>query len=134
MSVASAIAASGMNAATLRLRVSASNVANAMSAGPLPGTANAASYQSAYVPLRVDQTEAAGGGTSATVSARQPSYVPGYDPGAPYANSHGFVARPNVELTDELYQQLLARFAFAANAQVVRSDTQLMASLLNIKA
>jgi flagellar basal-body rod protein FlgC len=134
MSMASAIALSGLNAATLRLQVSASNVANAWSDGPLPTSSNAASFPNAYVPLRVVQTSMARGGTSATVGTVSPSYVPVSDPTAPYADGNGIVASPNVDLTNEIVQQIVARYSFAANAQVVRADAQMMASLLNITA
>jgi flagellar basal-body rod protein FlgC len=134
MSIASTIALSGLNAATLRLRVSASNVANAGANGPLPGSANAADFPSAYMPLRVDQFATAGGGTRAIVSARSPATVPAYDPNAPYADADGIVASPNVDFADELIQQLLARYAFAANAQVVRADARLSAALFDITA
>jgi flagellar basal-body rod protein FlgC len=134
MSIASSIAVSGMAVASLRLQVSANNVANALSAGPLPGSTNSVSYPAAYVPQRVDQFDSAGGGTDATVSVVSPSYLPVYDPTAPYADGNGTVASPNVDLAGEIVQQILARYSFAANAQVVRSDAQMTASLLNITA
>jgi hypothetical protein len=56
----------------LRLQVSASNVANAMSDGPLPGSANAANFSSRYSPLRVEQTDAAGSGTPARIGIVSP--------------------------------------------------------------
>lgn len=40
MSIAFTIAVSGLSVASLRLRVAASNIANASSDGPLPGTPN----------------------------------------------------------------------------------------------
>jgi flagellar basal-body rod protein FlgC len=134
MSIASAIAVTGMSVATLRLQVSASNVANSLSDGPLPGSANAAGFPSAYAPLRVNQVGAAGGGTSATVGTVPSGYLPTYDPSAAYADGNGMVARPNVDLTSEIVQQLMARYAFAANAQVLRADTQATATLFNITA
>jgi flagellar basal-body rod protein FlgC len=72
MSSVSAIAASGMAAATMRLQMSANKVANA--------------------------------------------------------------ANPNVDLASEIVQQLMARVSFAANAQVMRADSKMMASLLDITA
>ena len=44
------------------------------------------------------------------------------------------VARPNVDLADEFVQLLIARYTFAANAQVIRADAQTSAALLNISA
>jgi flagellar basal-body rod protein FlgC len=128
------IATSGMAAATRRLEVSASNVANAMSDGPLPsaGAAVVANYPAAYTPLRVDQVETSDGGTTAVVSKESPGTVRTYDPGAPYADANGMVASPEVDLTNEAVQQVIARYTFSANAQVVRTYQQMMKSLLDI--
>jgi flagellar basal-body rod protein FlgC len=134
MSVASTIAVSGMNAASLRMQVSASNIANALTDGPLPGSANAGKFPSAYVPLRVDQVATASGGTSATVSSVSPSYVATYDPSAPYANTNGMVASPIIDFASEFVQQTLAYYNFAASARVVKTDAKMMAKLIDITA
>jgi flagellar basal-body rod protein FlgC len=127
------IAASGLVAAGRRLEVSASNVANISSSGPLPDAPNAAGFPAAYAPLRVDQVDVAGGGTAATVSAVSPSYVPQYDPSAPYADKNGLVAAPNVDLANEAVQQITARIEFAANAKVIQIESEMMKTLLDIK-
>jgi len=136
MSSILSIAVSGMTAASRRLEVSARNVANALSSGPTAAADPAvkASYPAAYVPLRVDQVETAGGGTVANVSPESPSSVETYDPQAPYADAKGMVAAPNVDLANEAVQQVVARYTFAMNAQVVRSYAQMMKSLLDIRA
>jgi flagellar basal-body rod protein FlgC len=130
------IALSGMNAASRRLEVSASNVANASSGGP---TADAsaetkASYPPAYIAQRVDQVEVPGGGTVATVGPETPGTISEFDPTAPYADAKGMVAAPNVDLANEAVQQILARENFAANVQVVRVYQRMMQSLLDIKS
>lgn len=134
MSIASAIAVSGLNVASLRLRVAASNIANARSDGPLPGTPNPENFPTAYSALRVNETDLAGGGTTATVSAVSPATVSSYDPTAAFADAKGMVARPNVDFANEFVQLLIARYTFAANAQVIRADAQMSAALLNISA
>jgi flagellar basal-body rod protein FlgC len=83
---------------------------------------------------RVNQTNAFGGGTSATVTTTAPATVSSYEPTAPFADDNGMVAGPNVDLANELVQLLVARYTFAANAQVIRADAQMSASLLNITA
>ena len=127
------IAMSGMAAATRRLEVSASNVANVRSTGPGENAdAQAkADHPPAYTPLSVDQSETADGGTSTRITPRQPPQVPGYDPQAPYADRNGMVAVPNVDLTDEAVQQMLARLDLVTNAQVVRAYTQMMKALID---
>jgi len=136
MNTALAIATSGMAAASLRLDVSASNVANMSTTGPLAdaNAANVAKFPAAYTPLRVDQVDVAGGGTAATVTTVSPSYLPMYDPSAPYADKNGMVAAPNVDLANELLQQFIARTLFAANAKVMQVDSQMAGTLLNITA
>src|SRR5262245_39548021 len=114
MSSILSIAASGMSAAMRRLEVSARNVANVMSDGPLPSADAAvqAQYPAAYRAKRVDQVETAGGGTAAVVSDRAPATVATYNPGAPYADAAGMVASPNVDPADEAVQQIIARYTF----------------------
>jgi flagellar basal-body rod protein FlgC len=122
MSIASSIALSGMNVAALRLQVSASNVANLLTDGPLSGSPTIGQFPSAYAPLRVSQTSTIGGGTAATIGLISPNYVQRFDPTASYADINGMVASPNIDLANELFQQFLARYTFAANAAVVRTD------------
>jgi flagellar basal-body rod protein FlgC len=85
------------------------------------------------VPQRLVQTALAGGGTATTVTNVSPSYAAGYDPTAPYADTNGQVAAPNVDLANEAIQQITARYAFAANAKVVQVDAEMMKTLLDIK-
>jgi flagellar basal-body rod protein FlgC len=125
-----------MLAASQRLQVSAMNVANMRSDGALPDAQGnyAPGAPRAYSPLRVDQVDTANGGTRAIVSEVSPSYVASYDPSAPYANQDGMVAAPNVDLADEVVQQLMASYAYAANARVVTSYSQMVKSLFDAKA
>jgi flagellar basal-body rod protein FlgC len=134
MSIASTIAVSGLNVALLRLLVAACNIANSLSDGPLPGAPNSENAPPAYTPLRINQTDVAGGGTSATVSSVSPATVSTFDPTAPFANADGFVASPNVDLANEIIQLLIARTSYAANARVIRADAQMSAALLNVTA
>ena len=134
MSIASTIAVSGLSVASLRLQVAASNIANASSDGPLPGTPKPENFPSAYSALRVNQVDNLGGGTSATMTNVLPPTVATYDPTAPYADGRGMVASPNVDLANELVQVLVARFSYAANAQVIRVDAQMSTALFDISA
>ena len=114
------IAASGMFAAEKRLKVSASNVANMFDTGALAGASGVggSSTGTAYQPLRLQQTEAPGGGTSATVVSG-PAPVASYAPEDPSANASGMVASPNVDLAQETVDQISARLEFSANVTVV---------------
>ena len=129
------IALSGMVAATQRLDVSANNVANAQSDGPLPSADPSVQtqYPAAYAAEQVNQVATAGGGTQAIVSHVQPSTIPAYNPAAPYADANGMVASPNVSLGNEAVQQVTARYDFAMNVQVMRVAAQMMKTLLDIE-
>ena len=143
------IATSGLSAASLRLDVTASNIANELTTGPLPAPGgsnasggagnpnNAANFQ-AYVPLQVNQVDQTNGstpgGTTAVVSAVSPSFVPQFEPGSPFANQDGLVAAPNVDLASQFIQLLTAKYTFAANAKVIQSYNDTTKSLLDITA
>jgi|HubBroStandDraft_5_1064220.scaffolds.fasta_scaffold29812_1 flagellar basal-body rod protein FlgC len=134
------IATSGLSAASLRLDVAASNIANATTTGPLPAAdgagvpANSSNLPAVYVPLRVNQTDQSDGGTAATVSAVSPAFFVQSDPSASFANADGLVAAPNVDLASQFVQLLTAKYAFAANAKVVQSYAATSRSLLDIIA
>ncbi|HEX5211383.1 MAG TPA: flagellar basal body rod C-terminal domain-containing protein [Pseudolabrys sp.] len=134
MSIASTIAVSGMNAAALRLQISASNVANVRSSGPLPDSASAGSYPPAYNARTVNQTAMPDGTTFATIVPVLPGTVQSWDPGAAYANTQGMVATPNVDLANEAVQQMMASVTYAANAAVVRADNQMTSALYDVFA
>jgi len=144
------IATSGLSAASLRLNVTASNIANALTTGPLPATGGSgtpaggtgggssanSTFPAAYVPLQVNQVDQSNGstpgGTLATVSTVSPSFVPQSDPSAPFANQDGLVAAPNVDLADQFVQLITAKYAFAANAKVIQAYDNTTKSLLDI--
>jgi len=142
------IATSGLSAASLRVNVAATNIANVRTTGPLPasggsGTSTSAgssstssTYPAAYVPLRVDQVDQSSGstpgGTVATVSTVSPSFIAQSDPTAPFANQDGLVAAPNVDLASEFVQMATAKYSFIANAKVIQAYSETEKSLLDI--
>lgn len=144
------IATSGLSAASLRVNVAASNIANVQTTGPLPASGGlstsaatgssgiAPTFPAAYVPLRVDQVDQSSGstpgGTVATVSTVSPSYTAQSDPSAPFANQDGLVAAPNVDIASEFVQLAAAKYSFIANAKVIQAYAETTESLLDIKA
>ncbi|MBB4379091.1 flagellar basal-body rod protein FlgC [Bradyrhizobium sp. Rc3b] len=142
------IATSGLSAASLRVNVAASNIANVQTTGPLPGSGGsspsavtgspgiAPTFPAAYVPLRVDQVDQSSrstpGGTIAKVSTVSPSYTAQSDPSAPFANQDGLVAAPNVDIASEFVQLAAAKYSFIANAKVIQAYAETTESLLDI--
>ncbi|WP_315773568.1 MULTISPECIES: flagellar basal body rod protein FlgC [unclassified Bradyrhizobium] len=135
MSPTATIAVSGMNAASRRLEVSASNVANARSTGALPnadGTLPAGAPK-AYVPLDLVQSDVAGGGTQTSITRAGSGTTASYDPSAPFANKDGLVAAPNVDLAQEMISQLVAKYSFAANAKVLKASDEMSRTVIDMK-
>ncbi|MBB4392264.1 flagellar basal body rod protein FlgC [Bradyrhizobium sp. ERR14] len=138
------IATSGLSAASLRVNVAASNIANVQTTGPLPGSGGsspsavtgspgiAPTFPTAYVPLRVDQVDQTPGGTIAKVSTVSPSYTAQSDPSASFANQDGLVAAPNVDIASEFVQLAAAKYSFIANAKVIQAYAETTESLLDI--
>lgn len=133
MNSISSIAQSGLAAASLQVQVAANNIANASSSGPVPGTPNAADYPKAYVAERVSQTQAAGGGVNARITNAANGTVEQSDPTAPYADSRGMVASPNVDIVGEVVGLLTAKISFAANVAVLRTYSDMQKTLIDIK-
>jgi flagellar basal-body rod protein FlgC len=135
MSSISTIALSGMTAATRRLTVSASNVANIASTGALPDASGAVATGAprAYAPLVVVQTASAGGAATSVATATRPSIAVS-DPQAPFANASGLVAAPDVDLAQEMISQMIASYSFTAGAATLKADNRMTKALLDIKA
>jgi flagellar basal-body rod protein FlgC len=115
------IALSGLNAASTRLQVSASNVANIDSTGALPNlTTGATTPPVPYQPLQVSQEPLVSGGTVATVTPSTPAFTAQYSPDSPYADKNGLVGAPNVDLTTEAVNQITAINAYKANLRVLQ--------------
>lgn len=129
---AASIAVSGMLAASKRLEVAASNIANTSSAGAIPGSDAPAGSPAPATPRRVDTVELSGGGTKAVVSDVSPAYTVAHDPNSPYADSKGNVAQPNIDLGTEIVSAVTAKYQFAANALVFKVSDRMMQDLLNI--
>jgi flagellar basal-body rod protein FlgC len=130
MDSASAIALSGMTAASTRLQVSASNVANADDAAPLPGSGVAG--PAPFVPTRVSTVSLGANGVQAQLSAAQPGSTPSYAPSSPYADAKGRVATPNVDPVNEMVGQIQALQQFRASVAVFEADDKMKQSALDI--
>jgi flagellar basal-body rod protein FlgC len=131
-------ALSGLNAQSLRLKATASNVANVSTGGAVPGSAEAAAGAPVvYRPLRVEMTSGVGAdgggyGVSASITEKQNSFSFSHNPDAPGADAVGMVAVPNVDLATEMVNLLDSKNLFKANAAVIRSASEMSGELLDI--
>ena len=116
---------SGLQAQSKRLAVSADNVANMSTAGT-PGT------DTVYTPKEVVQTTTAGGGLRAETRAVQPPSVQIYAPSNPVSDDTGVVEMPNVSLETEFSNQILAKRAYQANVAVIKTQDEMLGSLMDL--
>lgn len=127
MTPVAAIAASGLAAATLKLTVSASNLANAGDAAPVGSS-------SGYQPLTTEQSPAPGGGVIARAVAARPSSLVVYDPTSPLADAHGLILAPEIDPIIEIANQLAAGRAFAFSLEALKVADENEKTLLDLKA
>ena len=126
-------ALSGLTAQTRRLDASASNVTNVRSTGAIPAEdGTTGDKRAAYQPLAVAQTDA-NPGTRATSTPITPAYLQEYAPDDSAANADGMVAAPNVDPARERINQIAASRAYGANIAGVRTQDEMLTSLLNSK-
>jgi flagellar basal-body rod protein FlgC len=117
MGNAMSIAASGMQAASVRLEAAASNIVNMDSNG--------------YQPVSATQSATPEGGVSASLQPVTPASLLAYDPASPYANVQGMVAQPNVDLPTEIVNMKLASHSFEASIQAYKAASQMFKTLLD---
>lgn len=133
------ISASGLFAQSQRLNASASNVANVRSRGALPGAdgTTPSGATEVYQPIQTTQTALAQNGqpagTRATYTPITPAYIPEYAPDESFANDSGVVAAPKVDLAGERINQISAAAAYKANAAALRTEDEMLKSLLDAK-
>ena len=99
-------AVSGLRTASRSLQSSADNVANLRTPG--------------FQKSRVVTSDVVSGGTQVSGIIRDPS--PGPEGGS------------NVDITEEAVNQILAKTAFKANANVIRTADEMIGTILDIKA
>jgi flagellar basal-body rod protein FlgC len=117
---------SGLVAASKKIADVASNVANAGTEGSL----DKSSPNQPYTAVSNVTESVPGGGVVATSVPRNPAYVPSYSPDSPFANEQGMVGVPNVNLDEELITMKIAEQAYKANAQVIRTASEMQDELI----
>ncbi len=120
-----AISAEGMSTQQKFLEVISRNIANAETTRTPDGTP----YKRE---VAVARTDALTGSTDATVvqDTRPGRMV--YDPGHPDANADGFVEYPNVDVSTEMVDLMVARRMHEANATVFHAAKEMLRRALDI--
>ncbi|MET3723933.1 flagellar basal body rod protein FlgC [Sphingomonas trueperi] len=136
--IATNIALTGVQASVARINVSAQNVANANTTGETVKAVKAAeaigkTVNHAYQPIAIYQAAAAAGGVNAKPVPAVPGTGPRYDPESQDADEDGNIEAPDVDFASEDVEQRKALFSFRANLSVIKTDNQMMGSLLDMR-
>ena len=135
------IAGSGLNAQSVRLNTTASNIANAETASSSSDTTYrgrhpvfAAIQQSAIDgrgDLTIRDNENPGVGVLGIVESDAPLQQR-YEPNHPMANEDGYVFFPNVNVVEEMANMISASRSYQVNVEVMNSTRQMVQRVLTL--
>lgn len=135
------VAGSGMNAQSIRLNTTASNIANAetassssdqsyrgrhpvfssIQAAMLAGDNGLATTDNSAVGVRVDG-----------IIESQAPLQPRYEPNSPSADENGYVYYPNVNVVEEMTNMISASRSFQVNVEVMNAAKQMVQRVLTL--
>lgn len=135
------VAGSGMNAQSVRLNTTASNIANADTAS----SSTDETYRARHPVFEASfnnmlghakaglnpQEETAGVAVRGIVESDAP-LQPRYEPDHPMADDEGYVYYPNVNVVEEMTNMISASRSFQMNVDVMNSAKQMMQRVLSI--
>lgn len=127
------VAGSAIQAQSMRLNTTASNVANAESVAGPDGTA----YRPKHVVFEATPMGAAGDASSTGVRVRDviedtspPRRV--HNPGHPYADEEGMVSMPAVNVVEEMVNMISASRAYQNNVEMLATTKSLLEKTLQL--
>ena len=127
----SEIAASGLFAQSMRLRVVAENIANAESTGTTPG---ADPYRRKTISFGhvLDSLTGSELVSVNSVAKDMSSFLKEVRPGHPAADAQGFVKMPNVNMVVEMTDMKEATRSYEANLQVIKQSREMANAMIDL--
>jgi len=132
------IAGSGMNAQSIRLNTTASNLANADAASSSIDETYRGRHP-VFAALNNDMINLDAKGNSANIGVQVLDVVesdaplqPRYEPHHPLADEQGYVYYPNVNVVEEMTNMISASRSFQMNVEVMNSAKQMMQRVLTL--
>ncbi len=127
------IAGSGIAAQSVRLNVTASNLANADAVADSPDKVYRARqpvFSTWMKPFEDDAASARVRVSQITTSGAEP--LKHYDPGHPSANPEGYVFRSNVNSVEEMVNMMSASRSYQNNLEILNTTKELLLRTLNV--
>jgi flagellar basal-body rod protein FlgC len=121
------IAGSAMTAQSMRLNVTASNMANAdsvTSSNGKPYVAKQVVFEAK--PINKDSPKGTAGVVVQKVIDDPAPMKMVYDPSSPYANTDGYVTMPNVNVVEEMVNMISASRSYQANVEMMNTTKQMI--------
>jgi len=109
----------------------ANNIANVNDESPTSGPA----FQATFVQAQAAPTGADGIGTGVEVTGLRgssPQGIETYDPESPLADANGYIRRPDIDMSQQMGDMIMAQRAFQANASVVGRSAEMYKSAIAI--
>ena len=125
------IAASGLQAQSMRLRVVSENIANAQSTGSTPGAVPYA-RQTVSFESEMDRTLGANLVEVKSIGVDSTPFKLERDPGNPAADENGMVKMPNVDVLVELADMREANRSYEANLQVAEQSADMLNTAVSL--
>jgi len=126
------VAGSAMSAQSLRLNLTASNMANAST---IAGSADEA-YRARHPVFQSVFDEATKGAAVSVhmvdVVEDQREALAQYQPGHPLADEQGFVYSPNVNVVEEMVNMMSASRSFQSNVEILNTTRQMLQRTLTM--
>lgn len=127
------IAGSAMSAQSLRLNVTASNLANADSASSSVGQTYRARHPvfASMLDARMGDASSVGVRVLGVVESQAPLRTQ-YAPDNPLADDKGYIHLPNVNVVEEMANMISASRSYQSNVEVINTSKQLMQRTLTL--
>ena len=128
------VAGSALNAQTLRLNTTSSNLANANSASSSNGETYKA-RQPVFATMLSNEFDNENGSVGVQVLGIVEKQDPAraeYNPGHPLANEEGYVYMPNVNVIEEMANMISASRSYQTNVEVMNTAKQMMMRTLSL--
>ena len=127
------ISGTAMAAESLRMNLTASNIANADSvAGDEKSAYKARQPVFATIMDEMGQREASGGVRMAAVVESQAKHNRRYEPGNPLANKDGYVFDSNVNIVEEMTNMISASRSYQNNVEVLNTSKEMLLKTLKL--
>jgi flagellar basal-body rod protein FlgC len=127
------IAGSAMNAESVRLNLTASNLANAQTVSSSENTVYRAREPvfASVLNGALDGSATGGVRVAGVIESRAPSHKE-YAPDNPLADAQGYIHLPNVNVIEEMANMMSATRAYQNNVEVLNTSKQLLLSTLSL--